>query len=452
MSGQPVNQGRLLLYQVLATELKNISEIFRGILNAMHSFILYIKLIFARGIVSYDTTLISAPYTNPTYSLLPELKVIQFIIEKNNINIKKVHKLVKYRYDASDYFIYGYENVLAYIGNNLYIYTTRCSRLKENVEFEKYTYNICSFKFTRNEICDIIKKYSEELTEKLQNEKPILIDIHVDNCASTGTIGKDAQLSLVSSKQNYNTTKSFDNIFFKDKEYVIRSLEYFINNKSIYEKRGLSYTLGFLLYGDPGCGKTSCIKAIQNYTKRSIEVVNLRNIKTCGDFHKVFYDTELNFNIPIDRKIIVLEDIDCMSDIIKNRETSPVPENITSETKSEITLSDIFSKSKSTSIANNLDKITLSYILNIIDGINEMSGRIMIITTNHPELIDPALIRAGRIDIKINFTYCTNEDAVNIINNTMGLSVSEVTLTKHWTPADLINHCFNKTSLAELSL
>ena len=49
----------------------------------------------------------------------------------------------------------------------------------------------------------------------------------------------------------------------------------------------------------------------------------------------------------------------------------------------------------------NNDKITLSYLLNVIDGIRETPGRILIITSNHYNQLDEALIRPGRIDIKL---------------------------------------------------
>ena len=47
------------------------------------------------------------------------------------------------------------------------------------------------------------------------------------------------------------------------------------------------------------------------------------------------------------------------------------------------------------------DKITLSFILNIIDGIRETPGRILIITSNNYNSLDPALIRPGRIDMTL---------------------------------------------------
>jgi chaperone BCS1 len=66
-------------------------------------------------------------------------------------------------------------------------------------------------------------------------------------------------------------------------------------------------------------------------------------------------------------------------------------------------------KTKTSSDTDNesTSKISLSGLLNVIDGVATHEGRILIMTTNHPEKLDPALIRAGRVDMQISFTYAT---------------------------------------------
>ena len=55
------------------------------------------------------------------------------------------------------------------------------------------------------------------------------------------------------------------------------------------------------------------------------------------------------------------------------------------------------------------ESLNLSFLLNLLDGILETHGRILIITSNHPEKLDRALIRPGRIDININVGVCNIE-------------------------------------------
>ena len=82
-------------------------------------------------------------------------------------------------------------------------------------------------------------------------------------------------------------------------------------------------TLGLLFYGDPGCGKTSVIKSIANMTKRHIINVPLGEIKTATELENIFSNPmiESNYYVPNNRRIYVIEDIDCrdINDIVNER-------------------------------------------------------------------------------------------------------------------------------------
>jgi chaperone BCS1 len=58
--------------------------------------------------------------------------------------------------------------------------------------------------------------------------------------------------------------------------------------------------------------------------------------------------------------------------------------------------------------------LTLSGLLNCIDGIFNCHGRILIMTTNHPEVLDEALIRPGRVDCKYLFDNCSKNQIKNL--------------------------------------
>ena len=88
------------------------------------------------------------------------------------------------------------------------------------------------------------------------------------------------------------------------------------------------------------------------------------------------------------------------------------------------------------------DNNNLSKLLNILDGIIECPGRIIIMTTNKPETLDKALIRPGRIDIKINFTKCTKQMTQDIINNYFNSKIKITNIKDYkYTPAELIELC-----------
>ena len=66
---------------------------------------------------------------------------------------------------------------------------------------------------------------------------------------------------------------------------------------------------------------------------------------------------------------------------------------------------------------SNNDKITLSFILNTIDGLRETPGRILIITSNNYNSLDPALTRPGRIDITLEMKNATIDTIKEMYNH-----------------------------------
>lgn len=60
--------------------------------------------------------------------------------------------------------------------------------------------------------------------------------------------------------------------------------------------------------------------------------------------------------------------------------------------------------------------ISLSGLLNAIDGVASHEGRVLVMTTNHPEKLDPALLRPGRVDMQIAFTLATKHQIREIFS------------------------------------
>ena len=178
---------------------------------------------------------------------------------------------------------------------------------------------------------------------------------------------------------------------------VVKRLDFFSKNKEWYKKRGIPYTMGFLFYGAPGCGKTSTIKAIANHTQRHIVSVPLNKIKTAKELLNVFYNVRMNYkDIPLNQRLYVLEDIDAadLKDVVGERgktekegekkEESEDKED--SDSGIDINLLQLL---KSSATAGPLDKwksnkLTLATLLEVLDGVMEMDGRMLIITTNYP--------------------------------------------------------------------
>ena len=253
---------------------------------------------------------------------------------------------------------------------------------------------------------------------------------------------------------NWKSNVTFDNRFFTEKKEIVDKINFFINNEEWYKEKGIPYTLGILLWGDPGCGKTSFIKSLMNLTKRHGVDIKLSKKMNMNCLREIIYDDEITEEIiiPQDKRIILFEDIDAMCEIVMDRD---IPKN-NSEVDLEKKISDAIDSTMRQKKRNNNDNFSLvskmdnndnnnlSFFLNILDGINECPGRIIIMTSNKPEMLDPALIRPGRIDFKIHMKKATTSDITEIIKFYWNIN-EEIELNQEWseklTHAEIISFC-----------
>ena len=213
--------------------------------------------------------------------------------------------------------------------------------------------------------------------------------------------------------QPSNNHRKLDTVILKNnlKNDIKNDAQLFLNSEEWYKHRDIGYTRGYLFYGYPGTVKTSVIKGLSLQLKRHIHYLMLNNITS---------DTELLELLKLvnyKETILVIEDVDCMSEIVKKR--LPVEDSNDKKRRQREQEKDRADKrAKDDKKSNNLNvygidkvetdksKFTLSGLLNAIDGVFNNDGRILIMTTNHPEVLDGALIRPGRVDRKFLFDNC----------------------------------------------
>ena len=266
----------------------------------------------------------------------------------------------------------------------------------------------------------IIQEHSKIVEAKHSNSKHIIKPIYSKR-------GIDSETSELSWPQMipFKTSKSFDNLFFDGKEELINRLNTFINRDK-YKLLGLPETLGLLFYGEPGTGKTSCIKAIAKYMDMSLIIVPMNKIKTKKRLEDLFFSDRIN--ISQDKRIYVFEEIDCngWENIVKHR--SLIKDDV-SDDESENNLVDkiatAIKPNKKKPTKDDDDKLTLGGILEVIDGLIECPGRIIIMTTNHKEHLDSALLRPGRIDMEIEFKKLRHSHIAEIYKKWYGKDLEE---------------------------
>lgn len=158
------------------------------------------------------------------------------------------------------------------------------------------------------------------------------------------------------------------------KNRLVTDLEKFLapRTKDFYNRNGIPYRRSYLFYGIPGTGKTSLVQALAGHFHRSVSFLMPTHPKMTDDSLR-----EAINQIP-DDTIVVFEDIDAL-----------------------------FSSDRENRVSGSA--LTFSGLLNALDGISNPNGQVFVLTTNLRDNLDTALIRNGRVDMHIEFTYALPE-------------------------------------------
>jgi len=165
-----------------------------------------------------------------------------------------------------------------------------------------------------------------------------------------------------------------------EREHLVQDIQNFRKSKRRYARLGVPYHRGYLFYGPPGTGKTSLVSALAANFGLAIYAINLA----------MFNDRSLMnaVNQVSNNSILLFEDIDCMK---SGNTRTPLSLNTNDDSRGRGEAQGVVDR----------NGVTLSGLLNVLDGFYAPSNVLFMMTTNRVEALDEALLRPGRIDYKL---------------------------------------------------
>ena len=155
------------------------------------------------------------------------------------------------------------------------------------------------------------------------------------------------------------------------KEAILADLERFFAGRARYETLGIPWRRGYLLYGPPGTGKTSLVTALASELSLNVCVLSLASPNVTDE--KI---GNLLASVP-GRSVILIEDVDAFF--------------------------------QSRAKADSQVRVSYSGFINALDGVAAHEGSVVFLTTNHPQLLDEAAIRSGRVDFRLELGPCDRD-------------------------------------------
>jgi chaperone BCS1 len=198
--------------------------------------------------------------------------------------------------------------------------------------------------------------------------------------------------------------RKLDSVVLKagQKEAILADLNRFFASHERYETLGIPWRRGYLLYGPPGTGKTSLVTALASEMALNVCVLSLASPNVTDE--KI---GNLLATVPR-RSVILIEDVDA------------------------------FFQQRSKADAG--VKVSYSGFINALDGVAAHEGSVVFLTTNHPQLIDEAAIRSGRVDFRMELSLCDRDQLERMFlkffdDPEAAARFAAAVPARHWSPA-----------------
>jgi len=200
--------------------------------------------------------------------------------------------------------------------------------------------------------------------------------------------------------------RKLDSVVLKadQKEAILADLQRFFASRERYESLGIPWRRGYLLYGPPGTGKTSLVTALAselalNVCVLSLSSPNVTDEKICN----------LLSSVPR-RSVVLIEDVDA------------------------------FFQKRAKADAG--VRVSYSGFINALDGVATHEGSVVFLTTNHPDMIDEAAIRSGRVDFRLELGLCDRSQLERMFRKffddpSAAARFADTVVPHRWSPAEV---------------
>jgi chaperone BCS1 len=204
-------------------------------------------------------------------------------------------------------------------------------------------------------------------------------------------------------KSVYRPARDLDGVVMQGavKNTLVSDIDFYLSRacRTFYENRGIPYRRGYLFYGPPGTGKTSISVSLASAYKLPLYVLNLNDLTDKSLMRLLSFVPK--------RSILFLEDVDIAGLDREHMVTGAVGRDGNPTVAKKKT-------------------VTLSGLLNCLDGPASVDGRLLIMTSNSPDSLDAALVRPGRCDKKILFGYVCPEVTAGLFANIFTRTAAEL--------------------------
>lgn len=218
----------------------------------------------------------------------------------------------------------------------------------------------------------------------------------LDMCRDFGDKQRESFITVRASRNNYHR-ECWDTTILRPirpletvhmdktaKDELVCDIDNYLKpaTRRFYTSRGIPYRRGYLLHGPPGTGKTSLSLALAGRFGLDLYILHVPTLREDGELERLFT------SLP-PQCIVLLEDIDAVG-MKRKRELDDDDSDGRGAREA--------SEAKKIMAQLRTGRVTLSGLLNVLDGVTSQEGRIVLMTSNIAEKLDEALVRPGRID------------------------------------------------------